>query len=119
MFTYIGRGCQSIVYGYKDVVIKIGKIPAEDITFLKNLPKYKPIICGYYQDRYIPLLDKVRDIVIMKRYTVAHDDISGEFAHRVAWHIKDDLQRYYSVDWKDNSGWNIGYDEKGFYIIDA
>lgn len=120
----IGVGCHCITYGYKHFAIKVGHIPEADVAFLRSLPDFRPKIYMYVRHRYIPLLGRTADILIMKRYKPLIDQntmctIRKIMADRLAWYMKRDLARYHNTYWVDDCGDNVATDGKEFFIIDA
>lgn len=117
--TYTASGKHCAVFACGEYVIKIGRIPAHNVDFLRSLPRYQPEIVLYVRDRYIPAFDVVADILVMRRYTPAVVADKEMMAHWIAGSIRHELAQIHPYVWGDSTGYNLAFDGHKPIIIDA
>lgn len=117
---YYTSGGHCAVFTCGEYVIKIGRIPAHNVAFLRSLPRYQPEIMLYVRDRYIPAFGIVADILVMRKYTPAMVASRETMAHWIAGSIKGELAQIHPYVWGDSTGYNLAFDARHKpVIIDA
>lgn len=135
---FIGAGCNGVVYGNAEYVVKIGSISRLDVSMLERgaAVKVSPPVLVYYasgsgipeeiKSRMMEVLGAVHTNVLISAraipyFTLLEGQVSVEelrAAYVVAEALQEHILKKHDLYWADAHPWNLGYYEGNLVVLD-